>query len=246
MSHGEAVVRPDQGQLATTVARDLLGRLAAAQERGEVPRLGLTGGSVADAVHREVARLSSTGGEAPAVDWARVDVFWGDERFVAKDDPERNEKQAREALLDHVGVDPGRVHPMPSTADAADVHEAAEQYAARVRAHGSGAFEVLMLGLGPDGHIASLFPGHPEVGVGDALAVGLTDSPKPPPARVTLTLPALAHARALWFLVSGSEKAEAVARTRNAEVGADEAPGVALRSVPEVRWYLDAAAAGTA
>jgi len=255
VSPGDVVVLPDQQGLAETVARDLLERLSQAQERGEVPQIGLTGGSVADAVHREVARLSLTpdpvepaghdeGGPVTRVDWSRVDVFWGDERFVPPDDAERNEKQAREALLDHVGVDPERVHAMPSTADAGDVHAAAVQYAARLRAHGSGAFEVLMLGLGPDGHLASLFPGHREVGVHDTPVVGVTGSPKPPPERISLTLPALARTRALWFMVSGGEKAEAVARTREATVGADEAPGVALLSAPEVRWYLDDAAAG--
>lgn len=251
MSAGEVVVHPDQAGLATAAARDLLGRLAAAQGRGEVPQIALTGGSVAAAIHREVARLSAAaegggpGGEGlPRVDWSRVAVFWGDERFVAPDDPERNERQAREALLDLVGVDPAHVHPVQSTADAPDVHAAATAYADQLRAHGSGVFEVVMLGLGPDGHVASLFPGHREVGVTDAIAVGVSDSPKPPPERVSLTMPALARTRAVWFVVSGAEKAVAVARTRAAVVGADEAPGVALLGAPEVRWYLDEAAAG--
>ena len=100
-----------------------------------------------------------------------------------------------------------------------------------------------MLGLGPDGHVASLFPGHPAVGVTDKVAVGLDDSPKPPPQRVSLTLPALARTRAVWFLVSGEEKADAVARTRTPGTRADEAPGSALLGAPEVRWYLDDAAA---
>lgn len=241
---GETRVHTDQRALASAAARDLLARLAEAQGHGEVPQVGLTGGSVADVLHREVARLSlGDAPDVPRVDWSRVDVFWGDERFVAPDDPERNERQAREALLDHVGVDPLRVFPAPSTADAPTVERAAQMYADVVRENGRGAFEVLMLGLGPDGHIASLFPGHPAVGVQDAVAVGLSDSPKPPPDRVSLTLPALARSRAVWFLVSGSEKAEAVARTRTPGVSAADAPGSALLSAPEVRWYLDEEAA---
>ena len=244
------VVRDDRAGLAEAVARDLLGRLAEVQQRGEVPQVALTGGSVADAVHREVARLVGRGEadghatDVPVVDWSRVEVFWGDERFLAPGDQERNEVQAREALLDHVPVDPARVHPVPSTADAGDVHEAARAYAEVVRAAGAGAFDVVMLGLGPDGHIASLFPGHDTVGVVDAIAVAETDSPKPPPERVSLTLPALARTRAVWFVVAGEEKADAVARTRSGRHSAAETPAVGLLSAPEVRWYLDTAAAG--
>ena len=110
--------------LATAVAGELLSRLADAQTRGEVPQIGLTGGTIADAVHRELARLSASS----EVDWSRVVVWWGDERFVAADDPERNAGQARSAFLDAVGVDPAHVHEMPSTATAADVDEAAASY----------------------------------------------------------------------------------------------------------------------
>ena len=101
---------------------------------------------------------------------------------------------------------------MPSTDVGRDVDEAAAAYADELREHGSGAFEVVMLGIGPDGHVASLFPGFPQLDVDDRIAVAVTDSPKPPPERVTLTFAALNRARAVWFLVSGEEKADAVAR----------------------------------
>jgi len=246
MSAGELRVSAEKAEVFTAAAHDLLERLATSQARDQVPAISLTGGSVADTVHREVARLSRAGaGHAPDVDWSRVDVFWGDERFVGPDDPDRNEKQAREALLDHVGVDPARVHAMPSTEDAPDVYAAAEQYAARLGEHAPSGFDVLMLGLGPDRHIASLFPGHAAVGVRDAPTVGLTDAPKPPPHRISLTLPTLARTRAVWFFVVGAGKADAVAETRRADVGADVAPGAALLEAPEVRWYLDEPAAGS-
>jgi 6-phosphogluconolactonase len=231
-------VHEDAPALATAVAGELLLRLTDAQTRGEVPQIGLTGGSIAEAVHREVARLSPSSD----VDWSRVVVWWGDERFVAPDDPERNAGQARAAFLDAVGVDPASVHEMPSTATAADVDEAAASYSELLRRHGAGAFEVLMLGVGPAGHVASLFPGHPALDARDAIAVGVRDSPKPPPERVTLTFEALNHARAVWFLVSGDEKADAVARALG---GADlhATPAAGVTGEDETIWFLDRSSA---
>jgi len=231
-------VHPDAATLATAVAGELLARLADAQARGQVPHIGLTGGSIAEAVHREVAR-HSPGFE---VDWSRVVVWWGDELFVAPDDPERNAGPARAAFLEAVGADPAHVHEMPSTATAADVDEAAASYSALVREHGAGAFEVLMLGVGPDGHVASLFPGHPALDTRDAIAVGVRNSPKPPPERVSLTFEALNHARSVWFLVSGDGKADAVARALG---GADvhDVPAAGVSGEDETIWFLDRASA---
>ena len=231
-------VHDDAGVLATEVAGALLDRLAGAQQAGRVPHVALTGGTIADRIHREVTRLSPGSG----VDWSRVVLWWGDERFVAPDSPDRNAGQARAAFLDAVGVDPAHVHEMPSTATAGSVDEGAVAYAAQVREHGSGAFDVVMLGVGPDGHVASLFPGHAALDVDDRVALGLTDSPKPPPARITLTFPALRRARAVWFLVSGEEKAGAVARALG---GADvhEIPAAGVVGQDETVWFLDRAAA---
>jgi 6-phosphogluconolactonase len=234
-------VHEDAAALATSVAGELLTRLAEAQERGRVPNIGLTGGSIAEAVHREVARLAF----GSDVDWARVVVWWGDERFVAPDDPERNAGQARAAFLDAVGIPDANVHEMPSTATAGDVGLGAAAYAAEVREHGSGEFEVLMLGMGPDGHIASLFPGHPALDVADAIAVAVTESPKPPPERISLTFEAFERSRSVWFLVSGEGKAGAVARALSETDPPDvhEIPAVGVAGTEETIWFLDRAAA---
>jgi len=228
----------DAPALATRVGARLLERLAAVQVTGHVPGIALTGGSIAEELHRELVQLTPASG----VDWSRVDIWWGDERFVPADSSERNARQAAEALLDHVDVDPHRVHEMPSSASG-DLAGAAVAYAAEVRAHGAGMFDVVMLGVGPDGHIASLFPGHPALDVDDAVAVGVTDSPKPPPERISLTFAALNRTRATWFLVSGSGKAEAVARAHG---GADvhEVPAAGAHGSEETVWFLDEAAAG--
>lgn len=229
-------VHEDGPALATAVAGELLSRLADAQDAGGLPQIALTGGTIADRVHREIARLTPGSG----VDWERVVVWWGDERFVAPDSPDRNGGQARAAFLDAVGAT--QVHPMPSTADAPDVDSAAAAYAETLRRHGA-ELDIVMLGVGPDGHVASLFPGFPQLD-SDALAVGVTGSPKPPPERISLTLPALNRARSVWFLVSGSGKADAVAAALG---GADphEIPAAGVAGREETVWFLDREAAST-
>jgi 6-phosphogluconolactonase len=231
-------VHADAGALATAAAGELLSRLADTQSRGGVPQIVLTGGSIADAVHREIARLSPGSG----VDWAKVVVWWGDERFVAPDDSQRNAGQARANVLDAVGVDPANVHEIPSTADARDVDDAAAQYAATLEEHGPADFDVLMLGVGPDGHVASLFPGRPELDVEDRSTVGVTESPKPPPNRVSLTYPRLNGARSVWFLVSTAEKADAVARALG-DTDRHEIPASGVTGRDETIWFLDRDAA---
>lgn len=233
-------VRADAADLATFVARLLLKRLAKVQAHGRVPSVALTGGTIADQVHREVARLHSDSG---AVDWSLVDVWWGDERYVPAADPERNAGQARTAFLDHVGVDPARVHEMPaSDAGHSAVEAAAAAYDQELRTHGTGAFDLVMLGVGPDGHVASLFPGYPQLDVDDRVAVAVTDSPKPPPERVSLTFGALNRAHEVWFLASGAAKADAVARALG---GADrhDIPAAGVHGLERTRWLLDRDAA---
>ena len=229
-------VHDDASALAAAVAGELVSRLAQAQSREEQPHVALTGGTIADAVHHELARLAS--GDS-GVDWSRVDFWWGDERFVSRDSSDRNAGAARAAFLDPVGADPSRVHEIGSTDDAASAAEAAEAYGRELRTHGSGAFEVVMLGVGPDGHVASLFPGQPTIEVDDEIAAPVTDSPKPPPERVTLTLPALNRTRATWLVVSGSEKAHAVARA----VAGDDLPSARVHGTEETVWFLDREAA---
>lgn len=229
-------VHPDASTLATVVAGELLTRLADAQSAGHTPQIALTGGTIAEDIHREIARLSPS----TEVDWTRVVVWFGDERFVAPDSPDRNALQAREAFLDAVGAT--QVHPMPSTADAADVDAGASAYAGTMREHGSGDFDVVMLGIGPDGHIASLFPGFAQLDVTDAVAVGVTGSPKPPPERISLTFSALNRARSVWFLVSGEGKSDAVAQALG---GADrhDIPAAGVTGHDETIWFLDRGAA---
>lgn len=236
MTEPEVEVLADAATLATHVARRLLERLVGAQVDERVAQISLTGGTIADDIHREVARLAP---EYP-VDWSRVDVWWGDERFVGQDGPDRNAGQARAALLDAVRVPEDRIHEMPSTEQALDVDAAATAYSTQLRSLGAGEFDLVMLGIGPDGHVASLFPGHPATEVTDEIAVGVRGAPKPPPERVSLTLPALNRARAVWFVASGAAKAQAVAL---ALAGDPSVPASRVSGRLETRWLLDVPAA---
>lgn len=238
MTAPEMVVHEDASTLAGDVASRLLSRIEEAQGRGEVPHIGLTGGSIADAIHREVARRAPDS----SVDWSRVVIWWGDERFVPASSPDRNAHQARSALLDQLPLSLDNIHEVPAADEVATAEESASAYSATMRSDGAGSFEVLMLGVGPDGHVASLFPGHVALDVTDQIAVAVHDSPKPPPDRVSLTFEAINRAKAVWFLVSGGDKADAVAAAID---GGDrhEIPARGVRGTSETVWLIDEAAA---
>ncbi|MFY1637741.1 6-phosphogluconolactonase [Solwaraspora sp. WMMB335] len=245
MSGTSLIVHPDATVLAHSVAARLVVRLIDAQAERGAASMVLTGGRVAAAVLRSVAGSPAR----DAVDWSRVDVWWGDERFLPSGDPERNETQARAALLDVLPLDPDRVHPMPASdgPDGDDPEAAAARYAATLdRVAGSGTaplphFDVLMLGVGEDGHVASVFPRHPVTGETRPVAA-VRDSPKPPPTRITLTLPTIDTADEVWLVAAGADKAAAVGRAYG---GTDPVavPASGVRGVRHTRWLLDRAAA---
>jgi 6-phosphogluconolactonase len=234
----EVKVLPGAGDVARMVAEQLVVRLAAIQSEGRVPSVVLTGGTVANEIYREVAALPSD-----VVDWMRIDFWWGDERYVPADSTDRNDRAAELDLLDVVGVDPARVHAMPAADEVhPDLEAAAAAYAEELRRHQDGDFDLVLLGLGPDGHVASLFPGFPQLEVTDELAVAVTDSPKPPPERISLTFPALSRTREVWFLVTGDGKADAVRRALADDGSVQETPARGV-TCENSTWWLDEAAA---
>lgn len=185
--------------------------------------IALSGGSTAQDCYRVLA--------ARRPDWSSVEVFFGDERFVPVADPDSNEGMARRILLD--GVRPAEVHSMAGAGPTPEA--AAAAYERRLRAHGP--LDLLHLGLGPDGHTASLFPGSPVLAVTDRLVVATGDDLHPHP-RLTLTYPAIASARLVVFTVAGAEKAAALA---DVAAGDRSLPATRVRAV-EVAWLVDAAA----
>ena len=193
---------------------------------------------VADAVRDGLRTLVLAGGSTPRrayqllaaapLEWGRVAVLFGDERCVPPDDPESNYRMAKLELLDR--VHPGTVHRMPAELGA---ETAAALYDATVR--GLSPLDLVLLGIGPDGHTASLFPGHPALG-GGGCAVAVHGAPKPPPDRVSLTLATLRAARRVVLLVAGADKAAALRLAQRGEVPAGMLPGA--------RFLVDRAAAG--
>jgi 6-phosphogluconolactonase len=230
--------------LAQAVAARLITRFVDVQSTGRVASWVLTGGRIADSIHRAVASSPARG----AVDWGRVELWWGDERFVPRDSEDRNERQARHTLLDTLPLDPAHTHPMPSTDEVADIDEAAERYAATLAGHASPedhgripTFDVLMLGVGPDGHVASLFPEQPAL-YDERPVVGVRGAPKPPPNRLTMTMPVLQRAREVWFVVSGADKARAV-HLALAGAGVVQIPAAGPAGLNQTLWFLDRDAA---
>jgi 6-phosphogluconolactonase len=247
VSAPEVLVHRDAPLLAKAVAARLVtGLVDAAAARGAASVV-LTGGGIGTAVLAELSAAPA----ADAVDWRHLDVWWGDERFLPAGDPERNETGAREALLGKVDVDPDRVHPMPGPdgPDGEHPEAAAARYAAWLSAaarpedHGQvPSFDVLLLGIGPEGHVASLFPGMPAL-YDDRPVVAVRGSPKPPPVRLTLTLPAICAAREVWVVAAGEEKAGAVQLALSG-AGPVQVPAAAARGRQRTLFLLDRSAAG--
>jgi 6-phosphogluconolactonase len=236
---------------ADELAQDAAGRLAATLVSALAVRpfahVAVTGGSILERTFAALAALPTR----DEVEWHRVHVWWGDERFVPADSDDRNDEAAFAAGLGELPLDPALVHRMPSTDSGYgdDVDAAARQYAETLAtadpANSTGGvpnFDIVMLGIGPDGHCASLFPGHPGTRVLDRPVIGLTDSPKPPPARLSLTFPALDTAREICFVASGPSKADAVAAALS---GADptDVPSAGPKGRDRTLWLIDEDAA---
>ncbi len=214
---------------AVALAEHVRERAASALASRGVFSLALPGGSVATTGLPLLATSD--------IDWGRVELFWGDERAVPADHPDSNYGLARTLLLEHVSIPEANVHRMQ--ADRADLARAAAYYEAVLRRVG---LDLAVLGVGPDGHVCSLFPGHPLLDERVRWVAPIEDSPKPPPRRLTLTLPALLAATEIVVVATGAAKAEVVREAT--EDPASQLPlALVLRRAPSVLLILDAAAA---
>lgn len=237
------LVHPDKEALAGSVAARFITKIIDILDENDEAHVVLTGGGMGGAVLTEIR----TSAASDTIDWGRIHFWWGDERFVPKGDPDRNDQQAFDALLDHVPVDPAKVHPFPSSDEIASLDEAAVAYSDELAAAApEGAthprFDILFLGVGPDGHIASLFPGHPEIRIKDATVVPVRNSPKPPPERLSLTLPVIQSADRVWMVLAGSDKASAIGLAL-AGASIDEVPVAGAEGRRRTVFFVDREAA---
>jgi 6-phosphogluconolactonase len=196
------VVVADAGALARALVDRLSDATREADEAGVRLSMALPGGSAAETLLPELARAS--------VDWTRWDFFWSDERAVAPDHPDSNYGLGQRLFLGPIGSEPGRVHRM--RAEGPDLEAAARDYEVELVAilGDPPALDFVLMGMGPDGHVCSLFPGHPALREETRRVLAIADSPKPPPRRVTLSLPALEAARVVCVAAFGEGKAEVV------------------------------------
>ena len=234
---------PDTDALVAAAGDRLVDAITGAIGRHGQAHIVLTGGGTG------VGLLKRVGEHGAEIDWSKVHLYWGDDRFVPADDDERNYKQAREALLDHIDIPAANVHAI-SASDGEfgdDLDAAALDYESVLAANAEDGqptpdFDVHLLGMGGEGHINSLFPETPAVQENSRLVVGVSDSPKPPPRRITLTLPAVQRSREVWLVVSGAGKADAVAAAIGGAKPVDVPAAGAVGREATV-WLLDEDAA---
>ena len=244
----EIVVEPSADLLAQNTAGRTVAMLVSALSVRPVAHLALTGGGILENVLGALRELRGR----DAVDWRRVHIWWADERYVASGSDERNDKVAYAELLGSLALDPARVHRMPAADEGfgADVEAAADSYASQLAAtvtpdqgdEDVPHFDAVLLGVGPDGHCASLFPEHPGVYEHDASVIAVHNAPKPPPTRLSLTFRALDAANEVWFIASGDTKAHAVAMALGG-AGRVQVPAAGPRGRYRTLWLIDRAAA---
>ena len=231
----ERVLRWATGaDLTEGVAERLMTRLVELQASTEGSvHLCLTGGRIANRMYEAFADLV----EGSELDATRIELWWGDERFVPTEDPDRNAGHALAILARTLPVSPARTHAMSAADGVTDNEASAQAYAKEL---GDTVFDICLLGMGEDGHVASIFPNHPSFEVETThTVIGVSDSPKPPASRISLTVPTLARSREVWFLVSGEDKADAVARSYAHD---PTLPGGVVRGTERTLWFLDRAA----
>lgn len=225
---------PTRDDVSAVVAERLLATILELQERQSAVHICLTGGMTANAMYERFAELAATS----ELDAAKLHLWWGDERFVPTTDPVRNSLQTVERLARTIPIHSAHIHVMAARDGRKDSQESAAVYENELR---DTAFDVALLGIGEDGHCASIFPNHPSFEPTTRLAIGVEDSPKPPTERISLTFNAINRSRYVWFMTTGANKADAIRRAldEDATIPASHAHGRT-----GTLWFIDEAAAG--
>lgn len=236
------ILHPDKEALAAAVAARFITKVVDLIDEFDEATVVLTGGTMGIAV---LAAVNASPAR-DSLDWSRLNIWWGDERWLPAGDPERNDTQARSALLDHVSLDQSRVHPFPASDGELDLDEAAEHYAKELAAGARRGhlpyLDITFLGMGPDGHIASLFPERSGIREAEKTVVAVRNSPKPPPERLSLTLPVINSSARVWLVVAGADKASALGLTL-AGASINEVPAAGVEGRRKTLFFVDADAA---
>ncbi|AWB86389.1 6-phosphogluconolactonase [Mycetocola zhujimingii] len=237
------LVSADSDALAASIAARFLTKTVDLLDETEFVNIVLEGGRVA----MKVLESINSSPARDSVDWSRVHFWWGDERWVPADDAERNDGKARRALLDHIDIPAENVHSYPASDSGMTLDEAALAYAQTLADHSNGdaglpRFDITFLGVGPDGHTASLFPDRQEVLEREATVVAVRNSPKPPAERLTLTRHAINSSHRIWVEISGADKA-AVLGLALAGAAYTEVPIAGIKGRKRTVFFVDRAAA---
>jgi 6-phosphogluconolactonase len=238
------LVHPDKAALAGSVAARFITKVIDLQDLQDEVHVCLTGGTMGAAVLAAIDGSSAR----DSVDWGRMTFWWGDERYLPHGDADRNDTQSRAALLDHLGLADSQLKSYPAPGDHPDIESAARAYeellaAAAPKGAAYPQFDITFLGVGPDGHVASLFPEHAGVNETERLVVAETDSPKPPPERLTLTLPVINSSDRIWLVLAGADKAGALGLTL-AGASVNEVPAAGVEGRRRTVFFVDQEAAG--
>ena len=240
MTQKRAVVAGSRAELAELVADKFVVRVRKCVKRQGVAHVVLTGGSVARDIHLAIAAHP----DRASVDWPAVHFWWGDERYLPAGDQERNEQQATDDMLVGLNVPSDNIHRMPAYRPDVSTEVAAEHYAAHLSAHaGEGKeypdMDIAFAGVGPDGHVLSVFPGHPAASLESETVVGVDNSPKPPPQRITMSIPLLNRSKRVWMVASGADKAPAIGLAL-AGAMVSEVPAAGLSGAHSTKVFIDA------
>ncbi len=229
------VVRLDDAlDVSIVVATRLLDRLIELQRSQPIVHLCLTGGDAANAMYEIFADLAKDS----ELDASKLQLWWGDERFVPATDPARNSLQAVSRLARTVSIKSADTHMMAAKDGRKDSHESAAEYEAEL---GDTRFDITLLGIGRDGHVGSIFPDHPSFETTSLAVIGVEDAPKEPAERISLTISTLNRSDQVWFLANGEEKADAISRALD---GDEALPASHVHGDEATLWFIDEAAAG--
>jgi len=237
------LVHPDKEALAGSVAARFITKIIDVLEEQEVAHVSLTGGTMGSAVLAAIASSPAR----DSVDWSRIHFWWSDERYLPHGDADRNDTQSRAALLDALALDAAQIHSLPAPGEQADIEAAARAYEQELAAHAVDGgthprFDVMFLGVGPDGHVASLFPEHPQVNETQRVVVAETASPKPPPERLSFTMPVINSADRIWLVLAGADKAGALGLAL-AGANLTEVPAAGVEGRKRTVFFVDRDAA---